>query len=146
MSATEEMIDVGALQAELAETRQARRAHDREYRDKARQLREREESLTRMIREARRPAPSRAGLDPHRQAGRHAEAALHALRRTREGRLTQAEIGQRASIGTGTLTHAMKALEQDGLVRRTGEFESRSPVFTLTPKGRRGLTRRRPGS
>lgn len=146
MSARTEMIDVAALEAELAETRRARRAHDKEYRDRARELRDREESLDRMIREARRPAPSRAGIDPHRQAGRHADAALTALRRTRLGKLTQAEIGARADIGTGTLTHAMKALEQDGLVRRTGEFEGLSPVFALTPKGRRGLTRRRPGS
>lgn len=88
----------------------------------------------------------RSGADPHVQAGRYVGLTLDAFKKARRP-LSQREAGLRGGAGRGTLTHAIKALKQDGLIEPTGERDGRSMVYRLTDKGRAGraVTRRKPG-
>lgn len=114
-------------------------ALDRQYQDDRVRLRRELAEAEAAVRASRpRPTPrrkSRAGIDPHQQAGRYYGVALDVMRRL--GRASRAQVGREGGIGTGTLTHAMRALEMDGLVRPTGEQDARSDVFVLTARGRR---------
>lgn len=133
-------LSMEALADRLARIRSDRADLDERYRTRKAKLVADERTVQRSIAAlSPREAPS-----PHSQAGRHVGAALTVLRRATKP-LSQAEIGRRGNIGTGTLTHAMKALESDGLVKPTGEFEGRSRVYGLTAKGR-GVSRRKAGS
>lgn len=150
--------EIVALTERRSEIRAARSDLNRRYRDARRlyhagvqELDAAEKRVQRALQDLGRRrrgetsvrASRAGGLDPHIQAGRYAETALTVFRDA-DGPLSQSEVGRRGGIGTGTLTHAIKALESDGLIRETGKRDGRSKVYTLTPKAKR--TRRRAGS
>jgi chorismate mutase len=61
----------------------------------------------------------------------------------RVGTITQAEVTKRTGLNSGSISHALKALESAGKVKRTGKIVGRSPEWEFTGEK---STRVRPGS
>ena len=64
-----------------------------------------------------------------RQAGPGNVEKVAAALRSAGGRATQAVLTERTGLNSGTMTYALRALEERGAVRRTGESVRRSPEF-----------------
>lgn len=119
-----------------------------------RQLESHEKSVRKAIKDlgrgGRRRAPRpTAELDPHTQAGaKNLEKTRRALPRLGEV-FTQAELGRKSGVGTGTLTWAIRALEADGVIEATGNVgPRRSREYRIVDEvaERRQARKMRPGS
>jgi hypothetical protein len=64
-----------------------------------------------------------------RQAGPGNVERVAAALRSAGGRATQAALTEQTGLNSGTMTYALRALEERGAVRRTGESVRRSPEF-----------------
>lgn len=135
--------DVKALTRDLTATQKKIDASLDKLADFAKATEKERERLT-TLRERRRALRSlmprrqtRTDLDPRVQAGQTNMRAAHLALVDLGGEARQADIGERAGIGSGTLTWSMKALEADGVVERLDGFDRRSPVFRLVDGGDR---------
>jgi CRP-like cAMP-binding protein len=106
------MVQVRAIDEELRSLRSARRALNPSTAP-ARRTRQRSNST---MSDARRAAGSTA-----------VEAARKVL--VEVGRTTQAEIAKATGLNSGTVSNAMKVLEEDGLAQRTGRRHGNSPEW-----------------
>jgi hypothetical protein len=90
----------------------------------------------------RRPRRRSADLDPHKQAGpKNVDLMERTFRRL--GEASVAEATREAGSEPGHQTWAIRALESDGVIERTGERKGVSVVYRY--KRRRKVTRIRPG-
>jgi DNA-binding transcriptional ArsR family regulator len=110
------------------------------------------ESVTAIQDEVRKMEDARAALAaelPHRNRSPSSRkiAGPKAIARVSEvlagvGRTTQAEITRATGLNSGTITHSLAVLEDDGLARRTGRKDGRSEEWAwlgpvATARGRR---------
>ena len=92
----------------------------------------------------KRSQNGRRKLDPATVAG------PKALKETEEtvkglGRVAQATVTKETGLNSGTVSYALRALRDRGIVRATGEVEGRSPVWEYVGDGA-GSTRVAPGT
>jgi hypothetical protein len=77
----------------------------------------------------------RKGLDAHTVAGPKALKQTEDLMKD-NGELAQSEVVKQTGLNSGTVSYALRALEKDGVVRKTGEVVGRSPVWEFVSDGR----------
>jgi DNA-binding transcriptional ArsR family regulator len=86
----------------------------------------------------------RKKLDPATVAGpkalKETEATVKGL-----GRVAQATVTKETGLNSGTVSYALRALKERGIVRATGEVEGRSPVWEYVGDGT-GSTKVAPGT
>jgi hypothetical protein len=93
-------------------------------------------------RERLRAGGRRRDLDPHKQAGpKNVDLMEKTFRRL--GEASVAEATREAGSEPGHQTWAIRALEADGVIERTGERRGVSVVYRYKKRGR--VTRIRPG-
>ena len=83
-------------------------------------------------------------LDAHQQAGAGNLRALRRLIRITSGPFTQSWLSKEAGINSGTMVWCIRALEEEGLLERTGQRIARSPEFMRTRAER--VTTAHPGT
>lgn len=129
------------VRAELAEAKKARRELDRDFRKRGREL---DRKIERLTKRATKGARARRPLTPAGQAGKaNLRAAREAIREL--GTATQAQIGEKSGVRTGSLTWACRALLESGEIEATGETVRGSREFRWTG-AEPGQRVRRPGS
>jgi DNA-binding transcriptional ArsR family regulator len=92
----------------------------------------------------KRSQNGRRKLDPATVAGpkalKQTEATVKGL-----GRVAQATVTKETGLNSGTVSYALRALKERGIVRATGEVEGRSPVWEYVGDGT-GSTKVAPGT
>lgn len=136
-----------AKQAVLKVERQVKRA-ERENRKKVETLRAARELIDTVEKKPRKrsakPRQTRPALTADAEKRQHEVAAgPAAITATRDmiqdlGRSTQAALARQTGLNTGNISHAVHALEAEGVIQRTGEVEGNSPVWAVAKSGSRG--------
>lgn len=139
---------LAAIDREIEEAERQKRDLDGQYRSARDQIdthlgKLREARRTMLRRSAPRKRKPRSGpLDPAAQAGpKNIAAVLEAAKKNPLA--TQAELSSVSGVGTGSMTHAIKALEMRGVIEFTGQRIGGSKQFRYT--GRKSRVRK-PGS
>lgn len=83
-----------------------------------------------------RVATPKRQITAAKQAGKKNIAAVREAITKAGGTATQAKLGELSGVGTGSLTWAIRALEETGEIRATGKRERGSREFTLRKKSR----------
>lgn len=124
---------VAVLDTRIAIARTALRDFDKQTKTSRKLLATELESLVKARKSLRAKSPAKQ-LDAARQAGKEN------IRRVREamvklgGKATQAAIGAESGVGTGSLTWAIRALEESGEIKATGKRERGSREFVAKKK------------
>ena len=107
--------------------------------DELRTLRQARPALAKAAKGTKRPARRAVRVTPprtaERQAGPGNVAKVAATLRELGGRATQAILTERTWLNSGTMTYALRALEEKGIVKPTGESVRRSAEFALVGDG-----------
>ena len=86
----------------------------------------------------------RKKLDPATVAGPKAMKVTEEMVKS-QGRIAQAAVTRETELNSGTVSYALRALRDRGIVRATGEVEGRSPVWEYVGDGT-GSTKVAPGT
>lgn len=78
---------------------------------------------------------SNGKLDPATVAGPKALKAIESMMKNL-GRAAQATVVKRTKLNSGTVSYALRALEGEGKVRRTGDVDGRSPIWEIVSNGK----------
>jgi DNA-binding transcriptional ArsR family regulator len=92
----------------------------------------------------KRSQNGRRKLDPATVAGPKALKETEAMVKGR-GPVAQATVTKETGLNSGTVSYALRALKERGIVRATGEVEGRSPVWEYVGDGA-GSTKVAPGT
>lgn len=137
---------LASIDQQLAEAKEARRTLDAEYRQERTKIDGSIRSLETARRDLVKPPPKKkrakrlrsAPLNAAAQAGKANIEKVRTAARTKR-QATQAELADASGVGTGSMTWAIRALEEAGEIRATGNRINGSREFVYVPKKARTL-------